>query len=477
MSAEPVNFAVFEHEARRRRYRRDPVAWVHEVLHEHVWSKQQDILRSVRDNRRTAVPSCHEAGKSFIAARAVAWWLSVHPVGEAFVVTTATTGAQVEAILWKEINRTHSKGQLAGRTNKTEWYMTTAEGNEELVAFGRKPSDRNPTAFQGIHAKFVLVVMDEACGIPGGTSDNPNSLWESADSLIANEFSRILAIGNPDIPDSEFAEVCKPGSGWHVIHIDAFDTPNFTDEEVPAALRPKLISKTWQEEKLRKWGENNPLYISKVRGRFPTSSKDGLIPVAWVMKAQTQTLEPSDPIELGIDVGGGGDKNIAALRRGPVVRIIRRDQEPNTMISCGNMIADIRSTGARVAKVDEIGVGRGLTERGKELGHPVVGVNVGKEPRDKEQFANVRAEGYWGLRERFQEGQIDIDADDDDLAAQLVGIKFKRSSSGKILIESKDEMKKRGMSSPDEADAVMLAYLPHELYGPQPAHEVEIMLG
>lgn len=439
----------------RDEYRRDPVRWLDEVLHESTWSKQRDILLSVRDHRRTAVHSAHACGKSYIAARCAAHWLETHPLGEAFVVTSAPTGRQVRAILWREIGRAHAKGKLRGRMNQTEWWVEMPQGNEEMIAFGQKPSDLDPSAFQGIHARYVLVIFDEACGIP-------KTLWDAADTLISNDESRFLAIGNPDDPTSEFADVCKPGSGWNVIHIDGLKTPNFTGEPVSDVMRRNLIGATWVEEKRTKWGESNPMYISKVRGRFPEHTTDGLIPMQWVGAAQERTLDPSSPNELGVDVGGGGDKSIVAHRRGPVVRIIRRDQNPDTMQTTGNVIADLRRTGASVAKVDMIGIGRGVVDRGKEQGQPIVGINVGQAATDSEAYVNLRAEAYWGLRERFQDGTIDIAPEDDDLAAQLVDIRYKRTSSGKIQLESKDELKRRGKPSPDDADAVMLSFLKME---------------
>ena len=469
--------AIIEAELRRRRWLADPVRWVEERLGEFVWSKQRQIMESVRSNRRTAVPSCHETGKSFIAARIAVWWIDSHPLGEAFVVTSATTGDQVKAILWREIGRAHAKG-LPGRTNQTEWFVPMPGGREELVAIGRKPSDYNPTAFQGIHARYVLVIFDEASGIAGGSSEEPHSLWEAADSLIANDESRFLAIGNPDDPQSEFCKVCSPGSGWNTIRVDAFDTPNFTGEPVPDALKHVLIGRTWVEEKRRKWGEDNPLWVSKIRGQFPVRSADGLIPLDWIRAAQLRILPTGSLNELGVDVGaGGGGKNTVAQRQGSYVRIIRRDQEPDTMKSCGNLLYDLRMTKASIAKVDEVGVGRGLVDRAVEQNATVVGVNVGLPAKDKEAFENIRAEGYWLLRERFGEGDIDLDPADDDLAAQLVDIRFKRSSRGRILIESKDEMKRRGRSSPDDADAVMLAFLPESLLGPAPVRELQVLWG
>lgn len=463
-----IQIRDLETEFARRRYLQEPDAWVEEALGEFLWSLQKKIARSIVAHRRTAVPSCHESGKSFLAARIAAWWLTNHPPGDAMVVTSAPTGKQVRAILWREIGRAHAKGKLPGRTNQTEWHMTMPAGNEELVGFGQKPDDMDPAAFQGIHAKFVLVIFDEACGMP-------ELLWEAADTLIANDNSRILAIGNPDDPDTEFHKICMPGSGWNVIPIDAFKTPNFTGENVPSYIRPLLIGRMWVEEKRRKWGETNPLWLAKVRGQFPILTTDGLIPMRWIRTAQIKEYQPipGDENVIGTDVGGGGDKNISCHRHGERFRIIRRDQEPDTMVSLGNLIADMETYGAERAQVDYIGIGKGMVDRAKEQRLPIVGVNVSMMSNEEAQrqekkkgkrddaststYANLRAEGYWRLRERFQDGRADIDPDDDDLAAQLVALKYKRNSRGQIVIVSKDELKRELHRSPDEADACMLS--------------------
>lgn len=444
--------AAIQRELARRRWSADYCLWVEERLKVILWSVQKKIVRSVQDNRRTAVPSCHEAGKSFTAATVVACFLDVHKPGDAFVVTSAPTGHQVKAILWREINRAHGLGQLRGRTNLTEWYMVNPRtGKEELVAFGRKPADMNPGAFQGIHAPAVLVVFDEACWIL-------KNLWDAADSLIANENSRFLAIGNPDAPGTEFAEICKPGSGWNVVRISAYDTPNFTGEPVPPDLHKSLIGPTWVEEKRKKWGEDSPLFKAKVLGEFPERATDGLIPLNAINAAGLRELPALLPDELGCDVGAGGDKNTVARRQGFRVRILRADNEPDTMASAGNLVNDLNISKARVAKVDNIGIGRGMVDKLKEDNRPVIGINVSVAAKNAEAFANLRAETYWYLRELFMEGNIDIDPDDDELISQLASIKYKRDSKGRILIESKEDMKRRGMPSPDRADAVMLAF-------------------
>jgi hypothetical protein len=110
------------------------------------------------------------------------------------------------------------------------------------------------------------------------------------------------------------------------------------------------------------------------------------------------------------------------------------------------------------AVVDVVGVGAGVYDRLIELGLPVTPYNGGEAPFDKERFVNARAEDYWNLRELFENGEVDIDELDDKLAAQLGSIKWTVDSPGRIKIESKDDMRKRGMPSPDRADTAAIAF-------------------
>lgn len=445
-------------------------------------------MESVRDHRRTAVQSCHEIGKSFIAAEVVGWWIDTRPVGDAFVVTSAPTAKQVAAILWREIGRVHARGGLPGRVTTTDWKASPEEGKEELIAFGRKPDDYDTTGFQGIHALEVLVVFDEACGMPV-------PLWEGADSLIANDLSKMLIIGNPDDPQTTFKEVCQKNSGWNVISISAFDSPNFTGEPMPDRVLKQLIGPTYVEEKRKKWAptwvwtpdrkkvvpppsagpnaqyDTHPFWQSKVLGRFPIMSADTdiLIPAMWIEAAKERTLEPKGESRLGVDVGGGGDSSTIAHAKGPVVRIIEENRNPDTMENAGLVKSLRKQRGATSVRIDTIGIGRGMVDRLKEQDEPVIGVNVGKkaieeetftdEPGDtsQEDFVNLKAQLSWHLRSLFEEGKIDIDGDDEELCDELAALRFKRMSSGKILIESKDQIKKRLGRSPNRADAVILA--------------------
>lgn len=446
--------------ARMRKYGRDPVRWIGGRLRQTAWSKQEEILTSIRDHRRTAVRSCHGVGKSWLAAAAVAHWLDTHPPGEAFVVTTAPTAAQVRAILWRYIRRNHKRGRLPGRVNQTEWHI-----DDEIVAYGRKPADHDESSFQGIHARYVLVVIDEACGVP-------EQLWVAADALTTNPDCRILAIGNPDNPAAYFRKVCEPGSGWNVIGISAFDSPNLTGEPVPEDVGLALVSREWVEEKAREWGTDNPLYRAKVLGEFADDAPNQVVRAADVAACRIppEDLTPPEglvPVELGVDVGGGGDETVirerAGRRAGREWRALTdRPEEIAPMV-----IAAIRETGATTVKVDSIGIGFGVVgelrnarKRGEHQAR-VIGVNVGSGAARPDKFLNLRAEVWWEVGRGLSEsGGWDLSgmAGADTAAAQLLAPRWWTDPRGRIQVEPKDDIRKRLGRSPDNADALLLAF-------------------
>lgn len=439
-------------------YKDDPVGWMRGKLGEEIWSKQVEVAQSVLKNRYTAVQSAHDTGKSFIASRTVAWWLETHPPGEAFAVTTAPTQTQVETILWREIGKAHRKGNLRGRI--TGGMVPQWKIGPEIIGYGRKPQDLTSTeaaaaAFSGIHAKYVLVVIDEAGGVP-------HWLWTAVDTLATNEAARVLAIGNPDDPNSHFSKVCMPGSNWNHIEISAFDTPAFTGEEVSEDLLQVLVSRAWVEERKKEWGVDSPMYISKVLGKFPPVSDDTLISPQQIRDAQQRELPGYEKGQFGADIARyGTDETCVYRNRGGVVRLEHTAHKKSTMESTGAFAKLIEETSGEVPMyLDIIGIGAGAYDRLVEMRYPVLPFDAGSRAHNPKRFKNRRAEAYWGLRILFEEGLIDIDPEDDKLAAQLGSIRWKLDSAGRIYIESKDDMKKRGMPSPDRADAVVMACTP-----------------
>lgn len=444
------------------KWRSDPVGWARDRLGVQLWSKQGEIAESVRDNPQTAVHSCHEVGKSFSAALLACWWIDVHPPGEAFVVTTAPTGPQVEAILWREINRLHARAGLRGRTNLTEWYV-----GREMVAYGRKPSEYNPSAFQGVHARYFLVILDEACGIP-------KALWDSASTLAANEHGRILAIGNPDDPHGEFADNCRPDSGWNVIHIGYWMTPNFTGERVSRVLADSLIHPSWVEGRRKKWGETSALFVSKCEGRFPVDADAGVIPYSWVTACRNLELPEGTPVEAGIDVGGGGDRTIIRERRGWRVGREQVFVDSDPMRTVGRLALTLAEWNVERVKVDSTGIGWGIYGRLRELSSrhstpggtapthhaEVVPVNFAESPSDPKRWLNRRAELWWLGRELSRLQRWDTAEVDDDTVSELTTPLYEIvDSNGKVKIEPKDKVIKRLGRSPDSAEALLLAFL------------------
>ena len=433
----------------------DPEKWIHERLHGDVWSKQREIMESVRDNRKTAVRSCHSAGKSHIAAATACWWIDSHDVGEAFVVTTAPTFNQVRAILWRYMNRMHKAAKLPGIMHQTEWNY-----GGEIVAFGRKPSDYSESAFQGIHAPKVLVILDEACGVP-------EALWTGAEVITTTPGCRILAIGNPDVPGTPF-ERCFDKDTWHGIKISAFDTPNFTGEDVPESVAAQLMSVEQQEEWRQDWGEDNPLYQAKILAEFPKDAKDAIVRGSDVARCRISRDLPYGPheqlpVELGVDVGGGGDDTVIRERRGPKAgrEWVLNTDRPELIAPA--VIDAILKTGASSCKVDAIGVGAGLVgelrNRADARGCRIVGVKASNRP-SRSEFQNVRAEYWWMARVLSESGAWDLSEmeNGDNTLAQLCNPRYSLNIQGKIQVEKKEDIIERLGRSPDNAEALILAF-------------------
>jgi hypothetical protein len=445
---------------RTARYADQPVKWVQERLRQTVWSKQREILHAVRDHRRTAVRSGHGVGKSWTAALVVCWWLDTHPPGTAFVVSTAPTFSQVRAILWRYIRKHHKAGDLAGRVNQTEWLM-----DDELVGYGRKPADHDESGFQGIHARYVLVVLDEACGIP-------EQLWVAADALATGPDCRILAIGNPDNPASHFRKVCAPGSSWHQISISAFDSPNLTGEDIPEEMAVSLVGREWVEEKAKEWGEDNPIYRSKVLGEFSADAPNQVVRASDVANCRMPVegapkAHLLEPVELGVDVGGGGDETVIRERRGRLAGREWRAHTDRPEKIAPLVLQAIRETGATAVKIDSIGVGFGVigelrnaASRGEHTAH-IHGVNVASAASRSDKFVNLRAEMWWELgRGLSAEQGWDLAKMDnaDTTIAQLLEPRWEVDPKGRIKVEPKEEIIKRLGRSPDNADALLLAF-------------------
>jgi phage terminase large subunit len=440
-------------------FQEEPVDFIELAFSDALTDYQQAIATSVRDNTYTAVRSCHGAGKSHIAARIALWFLYSHP--DSKVVTTAPTWRQVEDILWRELRDAHTKAkvQLGGKPNNTSLNL-----GEQWFATGLSTDD--PDRFQGYHAVDVLLICDEASGIE-------EAIYNASEGIVSSQHARVLYIGNPTNTTGTFYKAFKlPGYGK--IHISAFDTPNFTafgitlediragtwQQKITADLpRPYLITPEWVADKYLRWGEGNPMWDSRVMGEFPIEGEDTLIPLRYIEAARTRHLpvKADDPEQIGQDYARfGSDRTEFCYRKGPKPLEWRTYSHQDTMATAQKSSAFIELYPSASTVVDEIGLGAGVYDRLLQLlpNREILGANVGMPAFDTERFANLRAEIHWGLRERFIQGDIDLTAlpQDvyDDLSAQLSAITFKYTTRGQIQIESKQDMKKRGLPSPDK---------------------------
>jgi len=461
---------ITKEEARKllKKAQNDPVWFWKNIIGGNPWSKQIEILQSVWRKPKTAVRSSHGAGKSWSAARVGISFLCAF-LGS-IVVTTAPTARQVRMILWQEWRKAvrASKRPIGGELLQVEHRM--ADG---WYAFGFATDI--PDNFQGIHARYILAIVDEAAGIAPNIAD-------AIDTLLTSENARLLAIGNPTDPNGWFAGLFKEPDVAK-IHISAFDTPNFTtyditeqdiaegtwEEKITAKLPyPELVTPAWVAERYRKWGPDSPMYIARVKGDFPEAGDNTLIPLAWVEAAMERwhDTEEGEPRELGVDVARfGQDESVIAYRAG--WKIVKLDawHKQDTMKTAGRARIGRAEFGAKTIKVDAIGYGAGVVDRLKELKEPVVGIEVSRAPHDQDRFADLTSELWWNLREMLNPDPVANPnpialPPDDELLGQLTSRRYSYTSRGQIKVESKDEMRRRGLPSPDRADAVVLAFAP-----------------
>lgn len=435
--------------------------------------RQRGIAEAVRGHQLVYAPSTHASGKSSSATRIALWFLYSHP--NSIVGTTAPTGRQVREALWREIRRAcgNARSPLDGELVQTELKRA-----ETWYCYGFATDQ--PTNFSGIHADYVLVVVDEATGIA-------TDIGEGSSGVLANQNTGLLAIGNPADSSSEFAtRVRRGGERTKVPPISCYDTPHFTtfgitETDIAGGTwqakiigplpMPYLVTPQWVADIDHRYGADSPMYLSRCLGRFPEASADTLITLTWVLAAVERWKERTGLIRQGIGTFQGGEKVLGVdlarfgsdrtcrtYREGAYVHRQRATNQESLMQSAGRVAADLADLRGCNARLDVIGLGAGVVDRLAELHLPATGVNVADKASGPERFANVRAEGYWHLRMLFETGQIMI-PDDDELINELTQLKYKIvNSNGMIRLEEKEEMKKRLGKNPDLSDSLCLAF-------------------
>ncbi len=415
---------------------------------------------------------------SMIASVLACWWVSTKPPGQAIVVSSAPTYAQVNKILWEEIRKHHSNAALGeypmpGRvTQADEWKLNDGQ----IVGFGRKPAKGDRHSFHGIHRRYVLVVLDEACGIP-------EEIWTGVEAITTNIGCRVLAIGNPDDRNTDFGKNFLEGKTaglWNRISIPASTTPNFTGEVVPRLLNEVLVSQEWARERLADWGPKDPRYISKVLAEFPMQSQSSLFSPSVIADAVDEPPAPSlySVLRLGVDVARfGSDRTVVASYSGITAQVEESWSGTDTVSSAYKVLeiaerlkAERKAPWVEI-RVDAVGLGAGVVDtlnaRLVLLPEPWFSVyelhgsasppgNVGGSVYG---FYNARAYWFEQLRQRMRNGSVKLIDPDEKIADDLKMV-FYSVRNGRLLIASKEDMKKEYGRSPDMADAIAYAVAP-----------------
>lgn len=452
--------------------------WWDEHVPLKLWDAQRQIIEAVEKHDKVAVATCHGLGKTFVAAGAAQSWL--HTRTPSYVVTTAPSSDQVKKLLWKEIralwnalpNELQDKGECM--TTHIKMYRPgTRQFDPHHYAYGRATD--TPGRFQGQHAQHLFVIVDEAAEVD-------DEMFGIIDTFGAE---KELLIGNPTRPSGRFYRAFKePGLGYHCIKIRASQTPNFTGEAegLPSYVLKQMISPERVKQWALDWGVDSAWYRSRVDAEFPEEgAEDVLVPQIWFTEAMNRTADEAKwpDCQIGVDVAHFGTDTMAVAVR-VNARLVALFSYPGKT-STQDIIQYVRKHvdmvmaryGPRNLTVllDRSGVGAGVADLLQPTsGNGIIykGIAFSETPRDSARFANSRAEMYWELRERFQPGGVGVPIVVDlppekarILQGQLSTIHYAFNDRQKVQIESKEQMRQRGLASPDESDAVALAFAPY----------------
>jgi phage terminase large subunit len=391
-----------------------------------------------------SIRSGHGVGKSAFMAWCILWFLVCWSPCK--IPATAPTGHQLSDILWAELAKWHRvlKDRVPVLGNALGWKsekFELLEAPQEAFAVARTSRPENPEALQGFHAPNILFLIDEASGVP-------DEVYQVAEGALSSEGAYVVMAGNPTRTQGYFYDSHhKMRGSWAALHVNG--------ENV------KRVARQFIADMAKKYGPESSIYKIRVKGEF-ASALDGVIGLDIIEPAKTRDIVPHGPIRWGLDVARFGDDLTALCKRhGNVMpEKIKVWGGKDTMQTAGLLKNeyDAAKVKPEAICIDVIGLGAGVVDRCKELGLPVLGVNVAESPAVQDQFMRQRDELWFAARDWFHGRNVKI-VDDEDLIGELTLPTFKVLSTGKKQVESKDEIKKRA-ASPDRADAFCLTFAP-----------------
>lgn len=424
-------------------YRNDPVAFVREVVGKAPFDDQIEFLKAYgRRERQIAKRSGHRVGKSTANA-----WIALHHLLFFYPQKTVCTSASAPQLF--DALAAEIKAAIRGLPElvqqmfeiQSETIFHKAAPESSFISF-RTSRAETPEAMAGVHSKYVLLIFDEASGIP-------EPVYDSASGSMAGENAISILTGNPLKNSGLFFDAFhKSRSDWWTQHVSCIGHPNVT---------PAYVA-----ERSRRYGEDSNRYRVRVLGDFPKSDDDTVIPFEWVESALNRDVDPTKVKPIwGVDCARfGDDASCLAIRVGNTLSEPTLEWKGlSTMELVGRIKSrwDTTMLGERPSdiNVDVIGLGAGVCDRLLELGLPARGINVSESPALADRYVNLRAELWFKGREWLERKDCSLGGDD-ALAEELVSPKYKDLSNGKMQVESKQDLKKRGIRSPNRADAFLL---------------------
>jgi len=424
-------------------YRDDPVAFVREILGAEPFDYQQALLVDIANGeRKISVRSGHGTGKSTTFSWAMLWFAMTRFPFK--VVVTAPTSGQLFDALFAELKRWINELPEALRPIldvKNDRVSLLAAPSEGFIS-ARTSRAETPEALAGVHSANVMLVVDEASGVP-------EQVFEAAAGSMSGHSAVTLLASNPTRSSGTFFETQTRLSGsWKCHHWSCIKSP--------------LVSRDFIEEMKLRYGEESNAYRIRVLGEFPLADDDTIVPFHLVDAAVHRDIEPDDHATViwGLDVARfGSDKTALAKRQGNTITEINSWQGLDLMQTVGRVKAEYDGLPMSIRPseimVDVIGMGGGVVDRLRELGLPVRGINVAESPSMKDTYTNLRAELWFKMRGWLEQRGAKLPRNE-QLIAELTSIRYSFVSSGKMKAEGKDDMRKRGLASPDLADAVCL---------------------
>lgn len=397
---------------------------------------QHEIMAAVRDHPRTAVVSGHGCGKTHTLAAIALWWLITRPFSKVIIVAPQFD-RQVRGVIFAELRKLARRAKIQLPVEVQAGRVVVDGYGAEWSALGMPATD--PDRIEGQHADGgLLLIMDETKGIGQDVFDALQG------ALTGGDDSRLLIASTPGGPSGPFFRACSDESGhWKLIRLSSEDS--------------SIVSPQWCADRAHEWGKDSALYQTRVVGLFADAGDGQLFPLSILESAIGRKVE-AGAVALGIDVARSvaGDQNCICVASGGRVERFSLWRSPDTMATVQRGVHEALMTKAKTIVVDVTGVGAGVADRLRQLRYNVIDMNFGGAANDPTRFANKRAELYFTLRERLEKGEVSL-PDEEELLADLAAIRFSFDPRGRVVIEPKDEARKRLGRSPDRGDSLALA--------------------